>query len=150
ILVEERTRRLMIVDLNTAKAAAARALTRYGIDQDTALFFVKYRENYVFRVDEPGGSYALRLHRNGYRTDAEIQEELDLLTALAAAGAAVPRVRLTIAGEPFCRVVDEDGDVHQIDMLQWVSAALPLGDVADAFSGQAPVDTAAFPAPGGL
>jgi Ser/Thr protein kinase RdoA (MazF antagonist) len=140
----------MIVDLNAAKRAAARALTRYGVDQDTALFFVKYRENYVFRVDEPGGSYALRLHRNGYRTDAEIQEELDLLTALGAAGVAVPRVRLTIAGEPFCRVVDEDGDVHQIDMLQWVSDAVPLGDVAEAFSGEAAVDTADFRGLGAL
>ena len=57
----------MIADLDSAKRVAYRALTRYAADHDAALTFVKYRENYVFRVDEPGGSYALRLHRSGYR-----------------------------------------------------------------------------------
>ena len=134
----------MIADLDTAKRVAARALTRYAADHDAALTFVKYRENYVFRVDEPGGSYALRLHRNGYRTDDEILEELELVTALESAGVAVPHVRLTVAGEPFCRVVDDDGDVHQVDMSEWVSGTVPLGDVGEAFSGEASVDTATF------
>ena len=111
---------------------------------------MKYRENYVFKVDEPGGSYALRLHRNGYRTDAEILEELELLAALGAAGVAVPQLRLTVAGEPFCRVVDDDGDVHQVDMSEWVCGAVPLGDIGEAFSGEASVDTAVFHALGAL
>lgn len=140
----------MIADLKTAKSIASRALTNYGADESASLTFVKYRENYVFRVDEPGGSYALRLHRNGYRTDAEILEELELIAALGAAGVAVPRVRLTVDGEPFCRVVDADGDAHQIDMSEWVPGAVPLGDVGEAFSGEASVDTAVFHALGAL
>ena len=140
----------MIADLDTAERIAARALTRYAADGDAALTFVKYRENYVFRVDEPGGSYALRLHRNGYRTDDEILEELELVTALRKAGVAVPQVRLSVAGEPFCLVVDDDGDVHQVDMMEWVVGAVPFGDIVEAFSGEALIDTATFRALGAL
>lgn len=140
----------MIADINAAKRVAASALASYGTEGDAALTFVQHRENYVFRVDEQAGSYALRLHRGGYRTDAEILEELDLVTALDAAGVAVPRVRLTAAGEPFCRIADEHGDVHQVDMLEWVSNAVPLGDVGAAFTGEAAVDPATFHALGAL
>ena len=140
----------MIADLDSAKRVATRALTRYAADRDAALTFVKYRENYVFRVDEPGGSYALRLHRSGYRTDDEILEELELVTALARAGVAVPPVRLTVGGEPLCRVVDDDGDVHQVDMSEWVSGAVPLGDIGQAFADEAPVDKQTFRALGAL
>lgn len=140
----------MIADINAAKRVAARALASYGADGDAALTFVKYRENYVFRVDEQAGSYALRLHRNGYRTDAAILEELDLVTALGAAGVAVPRVRLTAVGELFCRIADEHGDVHQVDMLEWVHDAVPLGDVGEAFTGVAAVDPVNFHALGAL
>ncbi|HJT90539.1 MAG TPA: phosphotransferase [Mycobacterium sp.] len=140
----------MIADLDTAERIAARALTRYAADHDAALTFVKYRENYVFRVDEPEGSYALRLHRNGYRTDAEILEELELLTALGRAGVAVPQVRLTLTGEQFCHVVDDDGDAHQVDMTEWVAGAVPLGDVGEAFTGEASIDTTTFRALGAL
>jgi Ser/Thr protein kinase RdoA (MazF antagonist) len=114
----------MIADLETAKLIAASALTSYGADEHAALTFVKYRENYVFRVDEPDGSYALRLHRHGYRTDPQILEELELLAALEAAGVSVPRLRPTDAGEPFCRVIDADGDVHQVPLDTVVFGAL--------------------------
>lgn len=140
----------MIADINAAKRVATRALANYGADRDAALTFVKYRENYVFRVDGQAGSYALRLHRNGYRTDAAILEELELVTALGAAGVAVPRVRRTAAGEAFCRIADEQGDVHQVDMLEWVSDTVPFGDVGAAFSGEAAVDPVDFHTLGAL
>lgn len=140
----------MITDVEAAQRVAAQALGHYGTEQDATLTFVKYRENYVFKVDERSGSYALRLHRNGYRTDAEILEELDLMAALAAGGVSVPRLRLTAKGESFCRIPDEYGDVHQVDMLEWVADAEPLGDIGTAFTGEAVVDPAAFRALGVL
>lgn len=140
----------MIMNVDAAKRVAVRALASYGTGRDATLTFVKYRENFVFRVDEPAGSYALRLHRNGYRTDTEILEELDLVTALRAAGLAVPPVRRTAGGELFCRITDEDGDVHQVDMLEWLPDAVPFGDVAEAFTGQAAVDPGSFHALGAL
>ena len=140
----------MIADLDAAKRVAARALIRYTADSNATMTFVKYRENYVFRVDESGGSYALRLHRSGYRSDSEILEELELVTALRMAGATVPEVRLTADGEPLCRVADDDGDMHQIDMLKWVSGTVPLGDIGEAFTGEATVDPSTFRAFGAL
>ncbi|QKZ17144.1 phosphotransferase enzyme family protein [Streptomyces chartreusis] len=140
----------MITDIEAAQRIAAQALAHYGADQAAALTFVKYRENYVFKAEGETGSYALRLHRNGYRTDAEILEELDLLAALAAGGVSVPRLRLTAQGEPFCRIPDEHGDVHQVDMLEWVADAVPLGDVGEAFTGEAVVVPATFHALGVL
>jgi Ser/Thr protein kinase RdoA (MazF antagonist) len=140
----------MIADLDAAKRAAARALTYYDADTDAALTFVKYRENYVFRVDQADRAYALRLHRSGYRTDAQITEELRLLTALRQAGVAVPQVLPTTAGEPFCQVADDDGDVYQVDMLEWVHGAVPLGDIGEAFSGESQVDPGTFHALGAL
>ncbi|MCX5426045.1 phosphotransferase enzyme family protein [Streptomyces sp. NBC_00078] len=140
----------MIADLDAAKRVAARALPHYDADKGAVLTFVKYRENYVFRVDQPGRAYALRLHRSGYRTDAEIVEELELLAELGKAGVAVPQVCLTAAGATFCRVADDDGHVHQVDMLEWVSGAVPLGDVGEAFSGEVPIDPATFHALGAL
>jgi Ser/Thr protein kinase RdoA (MazF antagonist) len=140
----------MIADINAAKRVAARALASYGADRDAALTFVKYRENYVFRVDEQAGSYALRLHRNSYRSDAEIVEELELVTALGAAGVAVPRLRRTAGDELFSRIADEHGDVHQVDMLEWVPDAVPLGGAGEAFSGEAAVDPRSFHALGAL
>ena len=134
----------MITDIEVAKRVVARALGRYGVAGDAALTFVKYRENYVFRIDAEAGTYALRLHRHGYRTDAELLEELELITGLAAAGVAVPRIWRTPDGEPFCLVADDDGDVHQVDMLEWIPDAVPLGDIGEAFLGEAAVDPAAF------
>lgn len=140
----------MIADLEAARRVAARALTHYDADTDADLTFVKYRENYVFRVDQAGRTYALRLHRSGYRTDAEIVEELELVASLRKAGVAVPQVCLTTAGTPFCQIADDDGDVHQVDMLHWMSGAVPLGDVGEAFTGEPPVDPATFRALGAL
>lgn len=134
----------MITDIDVAKQVVTRALEHYGVAGDAALTFVKYRENYVFRIDVAAGTYALRLHRRGYRSDAEILEELELITALAAAGVAVPKVWLTTDGQPFCRVPDDDGDTHQVDMLEWVPGAGPLGDIGQAFLGEAAVDTGTF------
>lgn len=140
----------MIADIEAAKQVAARALAHYSPGQDGVLTFVKYRENYVFRVDQDDRSYALRLHRSGYRSNAEILEELDLITALCTAGLPVPRVRLTKEGHPFCHVADDDGELHQADMLEWVPDATPLGDIGAAFSGEAEIDRTTFYALGAL
>ena len=134
----------MITDIDGAKRVVARALGRYGVTGEAVVTFVKYRENYVFRIDEKAGTYALRLHRQGYRSDAEILEELELLTALTAAGVSVPRVRPTTDSELFCVIADDDKDAHQVDMLEWIPDAVPLGDIGEAFLGESVVDPATF------
>ncbi|MEU9456971.1 phosphotransferase [Streptomyces sp. NPDC048277] len=134
----------MLADVDSARSLATHALTRFGHSGQAVVTFVKYRENYVFKVDEPDGSYALRLHRNGYRSDAEIIEELELLGALGEAGVPVPRVRRALDGRLLSQVTDEDGDRYQADMQEWVPDAAPLGDIGEAFTGTAAIDPAVF------
>ncbi|MCB1355011.1 MAG: phosphotransferase [Maritimibacter sp.] len=51
---------------------------------------VARRENHVYRVETRDGPRALRLHRPGLRTRAELQSELDWMAVLAAGGLRVP------------------------------------------------------------
>ncbi|MGQ4600920.1 phosphotransferase [Nocardia sp. R6R-6] len=140
----------MISDIESAERVARRALDNYGATADALISFVKYRENYVFKVDMAGESRALRIHRSGYRSDSEIAEELDLICALGNAGVAVPRVCTSADGSRLCFAADDDGDLHQVDMLVWVDGAVPLGDIGTAFLGEALIDESRFRALGAL
>lgn len=51
---------------------------------------VAQRENSVWRLTHPRGSFALRLHRPGYRTRAELCSELDWMAYLDRGGLPVP------------------------------------------------------------
>ncbi|KIC35144.1 aminoglycoside phosphotransferase [Leisingera sp. ANG-M7] len=79
------------------------------------------RENQVYRVDHAGRAYALRLHRPGYRTDAELWSELQWMNATAAGGLHVPAPVAAASGEFLHRA-----DGFQADMLTWLSGA-PIG-----------------------
>ncbi|PWE31842.1 homoserine kinase [Pararhodobacter marinus] len=65
-------------------------LARWGLD-GAATQLVAQRENKVWRVEQGGRVVALRLHRPGYRTQAELASELDWLQALHEGGLGVPR-----------------------------------------------------------
>lgn len=121
------------------------ALWRYGFDPTAPIELVKYRENYVFRLTtDSGDSYAIRLHRAGYRTDAEINTELAYLHALAEHGLSVSQPVSTLKGDFMCVVTAEDGTVFQLDVLRWVEGGVPLGDVTEAMAGESPLDPAVF------
>lgn len=76
------------------------------------------RENVVFRVSAPGGEYALRLHRPGYRSDAELTSELQWMAALAEGGLDVPQPLAAQDGRFMVAVAG-----HQVDVLNWVPGA---------------------------
>ena len=57
---------------------------------DAPITLVAARENQVYRVDHTNGPAALRLHRPGYRTNAEINSELQWMAMLAENSIAVP------------------------------------------------------------
>ncbi len=79
------------------------------------------RENRVYRVDYEGKAYALRLHRQNYRTNAELWSELEWMEAMAKGGLQVPVPIRSKAGE-FLHTVDG----IQIDMLIWLNGR-PVG-----------------------
>lgn len=94
------------------------------------LTLLKYRENAVFRVTDPGGvRYALRVHRAGYHSDAALRSELAWMQALDAAGIEVPRVIPTREGQAFAVArTDAVSAARQVDVFAWVEGA-PIGSV---------------------
>ncbi|WP_306006382.1 phosphotransferase enzyme family protein [Aquicoccus porphyridii] len=76
------------------------------------------RENVVYRVSAPGVDYALRLHRPGYRSDAELTSELQWMSVLAGGGLDVPEPLATRDGRFMVEMAG-----HQVDVLSWVPGA---------------------------
>jgi Ser/Thr protein kinase RdoA (MazF antagonist) len=105
-------------------AAAARlALPRFAIAAAAPVALIHHRENAVFRIDDPadGSQWAMRVHRDGYRTSEEIRSELGWMDALREAGVPTPRARLGIDGDPLQLVTPPGGGpALQVDVLAWV------------------------------
>ena len=102
----------------------AKALSLWGMD-GAQFRLIAARENAVYRVDHADQSFALRLHRKGYRTDAELRSELDWMAEAARGGITVPAPVASTSGA-FLHVVERT----QIDMLDWLPGQ-PLIDVPD-------------------
>lgn len=102
------------------------ALSLWGF-AGTHATFIAGRENRVYRVDTPGPSYALRLKRPGYRSDAELTSELQWMAAMDAAGLSVPKPLPSTTGALLERIGDQ-----RVDMLGWCTGA-PLTPSPEAF-----------------
>lgn len=83
--------------------------------QPTHVALAAERENKVYRVTTAHGEYALRQHRTGYRTDAQLASELAWMAALDDAGLDVPQPTKTTDGAYLVTV-----DGVQFDMLTWL------------------------------
>ena len=87
-------------------------------------------ENITFKVTEAGSgrAFALRLHRPGYNSLAELESERAWTAALAAAGIRVQEPVLTRSGEHFVAVsMGTAGPDRFAGMTRWV-AGTPLCD----------------------
>ncbi len=95
--------------------ARARSAARlWGFDPDGVTLAAR-RENAVYKVADPRGPFALRLHRAGYRSEAELLSELQWMAALAEGGMAVPRPVPLPDGR---LATDVDGKL--VDVLTWL------------------------------
>ena len=128
--IDTRARRL--------EAAGHDALRRWSID-DATLQLIKYRENAVFRVDAAGKRRALRLHRCGYHSDAELLSELRWMQALDDAGIRVPKIVPADSGDLFVTHTGEGlpGDI-QVDLFEWIEG-VQLGSVEEGIQDEAGV-----------
>ena len=91
----------------------AQALAIWGL-QDFPATLVAARENLVYRIDAPQ-PLALRLHRRGMRSTAQLLSELEWMAALAERGLSVPRPRPALDGA-LCHAVG--GQI--VDVLGWL------------------------------
>ena len=124
---------------------AGAALTEWGLS-DAGLSSVAYRENMTFKVDAGSrGVFALRVHQGNYRTDAQIQSELDLMNYLDGQGIRTPRVVPTRSGALFTTVAaDGVAEPRQCDLFEWIDGRLlrmtgqpipgDLGPLAEAYA----------------
>ena len=101
----------------------------------TDLAPIKVRENAVFRVDlADGGRAVLRVHRDGYHSDEELDSEFVWLRALEAAGVAVPRVIRSRRGRDFEIVAIAAVGRRQVDVFEWIEGK-QLGSIEDGVAG---------------
>lgn len=116
--------------LELHSALAVTALDRWGM-AGAQLDLLKHRENTVFKVTEQGERYAMRVHRGGYRSDAQLLSELEWLDSLRAAGVETTETVHCLDGSLFARVTTVDiPDGRQCDLLTWVPGR-PIGSVEE-------------------
>ncbi|EXJ12576.1 phosphotransferase enzyme family protein [Nitrincola nitratireducens] len=112
-------------------ALAHKSLDNWALS-GSKLSLVKYRENAVYKVTTDGGqAYALRIHRQGYHSEASLRSELEWISALLESGMAVPRVLPTVDGHLFVsETTDKIIEPRTIDLFEWVNG-VPLGSMEE-------------------
>ncbi len=113
------------------KVLAVNALAEWGVS-DCEPRLIKYRENAVFEVKTQNGERAaLRVHRQGYHSDASLESELKWMAMLADGGLVVPTPVPTQSGEV---VINGETDgvpgIWKVDILTWLEGR-ELGDVGE-------------------
>lgn len=122
--------------LERMQALAHLALKRWDLDV-SGLTALKVRENAVFRIDLNGGGRAvLRVHRDGYHSDAALDSEFAWLRELECAGIQVPRVIRSRHARDFEVVGTPSADgARQVDVFEWIDGC-QLGSIEDGVSGK--------------
>jgi Ser/Thr protein kinase RdoA (MazF antagonist) len=126
VSVEEQTNRMRVLAIEALKGWDVT-----GCEPE----LLKYRENAVFRVVAPDGRpAALRIHRHGYHSDAELRSELAWMQALRADGIDVPGVVPTRDQAMFTTAtVNGVPEPRQVDMMEWLTGQ-PLGTLENGLS----------------
>jgi Ser/Thr protein kinase RdoA (MazF antagonist) len=117
---------------------AAAALPRYGLSPAATAELCNVSENHTYKVTDPetGRSYALRVHRPGYRTARQIESELEWQDALRGDGAVDTCVAVrTPEGERVIAVADDDIGEHHVVMFDWLDGAEPDPDGDEVIAG---------------
>lgn len=112
------------------QAEAQQALRLWGMDAAQAVLAAR-RENTVWRVVMGDQAYALRFHRPGYRTAAELRSELHWMRHLALGGLNVPDPIPMSDGAMIGQI-----GAHPVSLLTWlpgrpIGAQGALHDIAD-------------------
>jgi len=109
-------------ELSAIKQLATEVVDNWGLGP-IKLNLLKHRENTVFKVSTlDGKNYALRIHRHGYHSNAELSSELKWMQALNQSGISTPNIIATKDNELFTlashnKVIGE----RQCSLLEWVN-----------------------------
>lgn len=108
-------------DTEALRRCAEDALQHWDLDLRD-LRFVVAGENAVFRVSGGDGTdFAVRVHRPGYHSLAELESEHEWTTALNAAGINTPRPVVTRMGSAYATVpFGTSGNTRQVGLVQWI------------------------------
>jgi len=117
---------------------AAAALGRFGLSPEATATLCNVSENHTYRVDDPASEtgYALRVHRPGYRTAAQIESELQWLDALRADGAVDTCVAVPApGGERVVSVATDGFGERNVVLFEWLPGSEPDPEGDDVIAG---------------
>jgi Ser/Thr protein kinase RdoA (MazF antagonist) len=98
------------------------ALERFALSPGATAELCNVSENHTYRVEDPvKGTFALRVHRPGYRTGHQIESELQWVDALRGDGAVDTCV--PVAAPSGERVVDLGS--HNVVLWEWLPGSEP-------------------------
>jgi Ser/Thr protein kinase RdoA (MazF antagonist) len=105
----------------------------YGLDPETSVRLVNVSENWTYRLDSPDGtSHALRVHRPGYHTAAEIESELDWIEALRRSGVVdTARTVRSADGRRVATVATPELGERNVVLFEWLPGVTPEPDEQD-------------------
>jgi Ser/Thr protein kinase RdoA (MazF antagonist) len=129
----------MNAELARLEELARSALDRYGINSDATVSLCNVSENHTYRIEDPGAgrTYALRLHRPGYRTAEQIESELVWLDALRADDVVeTPPVVRADDGSRVVSISTPELGPRNVVLFEWVPGAEPDLDSGAAATGQ--------------
>jgi Ser/Thr protein kinase RdoA (MazF antagonist) len=114
---------------------ARQALGRFGLGDACTITLCNVSENHTYSVRDPAGGarYALRVHRPGYRTVAEIESELDWIEALRVDGVIeTPGIVATVDGSRVASVSAAGTGARNVVMFDWLDGEAPDLDAGPA------------------
>ena len=105
---------------------AAAALGRFGLSPEATATLCNVSENHTYRVEDPErGTFALRVHRPGYRTAAQIECELQWVDALRDDGAVDTCVPVSAPGGERVVAVSANGLERNVVLFDWLPGSEP-------------------------
>ena len=117
---------------------ATAALAGFGLSPAATVELWNVSENHTYRVEDPGSGhrYALRVHRPGYRTVAQIESELQWVDALREDGAVDTCVPVPAPGGERVVTVSVEGlGTRNLVLFEWLPGVAPDPDGAAVIAG---------------
>jgi Ser/Thr protein kinase RdoA (MazF antagonist) len=107
---------------------ATAAVARFGLSPAATATLCNVSENHTYRVEDPESErgYALRVHRDGYRTAEQVESELQWVDALREDGAVDTCVPVSAPdGARVVSVAAGDLGARNVVLFEWLPGAEP-------------------------